>query len=385
MAAEDSGPSRAAPERSRPQPFAGGLWTRFWERAPRQLTITTEGKVVIGVALAVGLAAMNTGNNLLFLGWGLVLSAIVLSGLLSEATLKPLSLEAGSPGEARVAEVALVPIIACNTAKRLPAFGVETVAHVARVGRSPEQGGFMVPAGFELRMSPGVVCEAHARFVPARRGLHRLVAMVAKTSYPFGFFTKSRRMTGARPTEFWVFPEAVDVRFIAPSLLSRLGEAAVPVSGMGDDFFALRPYRVGDDVRRVYWRRVARTGRWVVVENEARSGVAVILELYLGDLQRQDDDEVEHAIATLGSLAEALLAHGMQVGVRAPGLSMLPEGGAGQRRAILWALARLDGAAAMPNRSRFAEAHYVALIARAGVAHEAATAVIDLDAHRGVP
>jgi tetratricopeptide (TPR) repeat protein len=62
-------------------------------------------------------------------------------------------------------------------------------------------------------------------------------------------------------------------------IFSRLGEAQIPSPGLGDEFFALRPYRAGDDVRRVHWRRVARTGRWVVVENEASAGVAVMLEL----------------------------------------------------------------------------------------------------------
>ena len=56
------------------------LWKRFWERAPRQLEFTREGKILVAIALAVGAAAINTGNNLLLLGWGLVLSAIVISG-----------------------------------------------------------------------------------------------------------------------------------------------------------------------------------------------------------------------------------------------------------------------------------------------------------------
>ncbi len=64
------------------------LWRRFWSRAPRQLAFTREGKVVVALAFAVGAAAINTGNNLLMLGWGLLLSAIVISGLLSEGTLR---------------------------------------------------------------------------------------------------------------------------------------------------------------------------------------------------------------------------------------------------------------------------------------------------------
>lgn len=48
----------------------------------------------------------------------------------------------------------------------------------------------------------------------------------------------------------------------------------------GDEFFALRPYVVGDDLRRVHWRASARTGDLVVKQEERpRTGrVTVILD-----------------------------------------------------------------------------------------------------------
>jgi uncharacterized protein (DUF58 family) len=320
----------------------------FWERAPRQLKTTTVGKVVIGIAFAVGFAAINTGNNLLFLGWGLVLSAIVLSGLLSEATLKPLEVWARPPFEARARQKAFLPIIARNTARRLPAFGVETRALVEEATAASDDEPIRASGGFELKMEPGAAREARGQFTPVKRGLHRVRLLIAATAYPFGFFEKSRNFREERQTEFWVGPHVVDVAGLALDLFARLGEAPAAVAGGGDDFFALRPYRAGDDVRRVHWRRVARTGRWVVVENEANRGVAVILELALGK-KREAADEVEHAIATLGSLAETLLRRGLRVGVRAPGALILPGSGDEQRRTIMYALARLNPWDSLPS------------------------------------
>ena len=43
------------------------LWTGFWDRAPRQLEFTREGKILIGIALAVGAGAINTGMTAFFL------------------------------------------------------------------------------------------------------------------------------------------------------------------------------------------------------------------------------------------------------------------------------------------------------------------------------
>ena len=225
-------------------------------------------------------------------------------------------------------------------------------------------------------MEPGDSREALGRFVPRRRGLHRVRGLVAATAYPFGFFEKSRSFEEERPTEFWVVPAAVDVTELLLDLLAQLGEVPAQKAGAGDEFFALRPYRAGDDVRRVYWRRVARTGRWVVVENEANAGTAVMLELWLGP--EAAPDVIEHAIATLGSLAETLLSKGTHVGIRAPGVLVLPDEGAQQRRSILYALARLNPSDSLPNMPAWRGVCRVVLAVERGLMVEGADAVIEV-------
>jgi len=315
------------------------------------LSFTREGKIVIGIALVVGFGAINTGNNLLFLGWGLLLSGIVLSGIMSEAALKPLTLTLDPPAEARVGQVANLPLSVTNTAHRLPAFGLETLARLGRVVvTTPVSAPAPAPAieargGYVLRLEPGQTHHDVCRFVPDHRGLYEVRDLVAHTAYPFGFFRKSRRLPLPARLEFWVLPKVVEVATLARAVAGRLGETPAERPGVGDDYFSLRPYRAGDDLRRVHWRRVARTGRFVVVENEAHLAATVMLELATAG---SDPQACEHAIATLGSLAEYLLARGLKVGVRAPGVLVVPEAGAGQRRAILYALARLDPQAPLP-------------------------------------
>ncbi len=55
-------------------------------RLPRRLRITFEGKAFLLITLGVGAAAINTGNNLLYLAFSMNLSLIVVSGFLSEWT-----------------------------------------------------------------------------------------------------------------------------------------------------------------------------------------------------------------------------------------------------------------------------------------------------------
>src|SRR4051812_6195848 len=61
-------------------------------RPPRSLTITGPGRTYLVITLGVGLGALNTGNNLLYLVLGLLLSMVVVSGVLSENCLRRLEI-----------------------------------------------------------------------------------------------------------------------------------------------------------------------------------------------------------------------------------------------------------------------------------------------------
>lgn len=355
------------------------FWRRFWRNAPRQLEFSRDGKVIIGLTFAIGFAAINTGNNLLFLGWGLMLSAILISGVLSEATLRPLSILASPPTAARAGEISLIPMQLSNAAQRLPAYAVEAGGTV----EDPAGESLTATAPYQLRLEPDSHHRIGARFTPARRGRHRIGALRTRTSYPFGFFTKSKRHSPPKRAEFWVMPAAVDVSGLATLLFSRLGEEAAQVAGAGEDFFSLRPYRHGDDVRRVHWRRSARTGRWVVIETEAYRGTQLMLELCLPPVEPGADDErVEITISTLGSLAEDLLARGLSVGAHGPDLAVLPEAGPRQAHIILLALARLEVGAGRPSLYEAAGAVHVAVVSPGAAAPEHCDVVVDVPVPR---
>jgi len=314
-------------------------WQRFWDAAPRRIRITRDGRVIMALAFGVGFAAVNTGNNLLFLGWGLLLSGIVVSGLLSEGTLRVLRLRLVPEGELRVGEPAAIPARLANGG-RSAAYGVEIEAAFAAPAEE------VVAAGpYILVLRPAEDETRYLRFVPASRGRHRLRFAAARTAYPFGFFEKDRRFEPDSPLDFWVAPERLPVGELVAELEARLGDEGAARVGLGDEFFTLRPQREGDDPRRVHWRRSAKIGRNVVIENEARA--ARELELVLAPMSAADPD-AEYRIALCGSLAEALLGRGHRVGLLAPGTRITADGGARQRQKILMALARVEPSAALP-------------------------------------
>ncbi|MEM6731890.1 MAG: DUF58 domain-containing protein, partial [Myxococcota bacterium] len=280
-------------------------------------------------------AAINTGNNLLFLGWGLVLSSIVISGVLSEGTLRPLKLSVKTPAEARVDRTTAFGVAIENQANR-SIFAIEV-----SIALDGPRGGESAYTPYLLRMPPGDEQQVLARVVPEHRGAYRIRQADATTRFPFGFFIKTRPIR-LPETTFWVMPKQVDVSELSRALVSRRGESSANRAGLGEDYFDLRAYRPGDDLRRVRWRRAARSRRLVVVETEAMAGQEVSLELYLPALADGDADTIEHAIAVTGSVAEELLNRGLRVGLRIPGASLPPRGDDRQRMEILLALARLD-------------------------------------------
>ena len=75
-------------------------WGRV--RAPRKLKFTREGKFFVGITLGVGFAAINTGNNLLYLLLGMLLALIIVSGLMSEVSLRNLTVVRRLPARAQV-------------------------------------------------------------------------------------------------------------------------------------------------------------------------------------------------------------------------------------------------------------------------------------------
>jgi uncharacterized protein (DUF58 family) len=343
----------------------------FWDRAPRQLTVTTEGKVLVFIAFALGGAAINTGHNLLYLGWGLVLSAIVLSGLLSEATLQAVFPVASRPEAARVGLPAPIPLKLENPTRYLPAFAVDV-----DVPLSTPHGEAMAKAPLLLRLSSGEGRAVFATFTPLHRGRHEIRHLQTKTAYPFGFFEKGRRFFSPASVGFWVVPKKVPVGHLIDALKARLGESPAARVGSGEDFFSLRPFRRGDDPRQVAWRRSARTGRWMVRENEAVQGTSLLLDLHLPP--NLDSDRLEAALAAAGSLAEALLERDHRVGIRAPGLLLAPEGGAGQRDQILLALARLDATEPKPAASQLGLGARIHLVLPGALAPDNSGTVIEL-------
>ena len=297
--------------------------TPAWKR---RLSFTRMGRWYTGLTIGIGLAATNTGNNLLFLVLGLLLASIIVSGILSEQSLRGVRVERRLPSVAIAGQPALIGLQARNGKRRAPSFSLEI----------RERGGDVAGHGFLVLLPAAQSAEVAYRFVPQRRGLHRFEQIEVATRAPFGLFEKSRPMDA--PAELVVFPREVPAPPLIGRTLARDGERPEERIGLGLEVHSLRDHRPGEDARSIHWRSSARAGRLIAVdrEQERRKRVCVVL-----DQRPLRGEALERAVEHAAALVSRELDGGAEVSLALAG-AFLPAGsGEAQRYAALRVLALL--------------------------------------------
>ena len=304
----------AAPKRDL-APSRGG-WRRFLRldrmRPPRKLKFTREGKFFVGITFGVGFAALNTANNLLYLLLGMLLALIVVSGVMSELSLRSLTVVRRLPLRAQVGRAHLVEIEVFNHKKRVPSYAIEV--EDLRAAQPADKRCFF------LKISPKSAQVAAYRRTPVRRGRDVHVGFRIATRFPFGLFEKSREVPAEG--ELVIYP-AVDPVQLPPSGPGvQAGQDSSLGRGHGEDFLGLRPLRDGEDPRDVHWRKTAAVGQLVALERarEARPDVTLTLDVIKPAAASDDWDAMfERRIREIASRAVAHLKRGDCIAVRTTG------------------------------------------------------------------
>lgn len=280
-------------------------WTRTFRtmRPPRRLKFTREGKFFVGITLGVGFAAINTANNLLYLLLGMLLALIVVSGVMSELSLRDLTVVRRLPLRAQVGRAHLVEIEVFNHKKRIPSYAIEV--EDLRAGQPADKRCFF------LKISPKSAQVAAYRRTPTKRGRDVHVGFRIATRFPFGLFEKSREV----PAEggLIIYP-AVDPVQLPPAAAGRsFGANGLLGRGHGEEFLGLRPMREGEDPRDIHWRKSAAAGQLVTRERarEARPDVSLPLDVVKPSGASEEwDSAFERRIRDVASRAVAHLKRG---------------------------------------------------------------------------
>lgn len=242
---------------------------RFF-RPPRKLKVTREGKYYLGITLGVGFAAINTGNNLLYLLLGMLLSLMLVSGVMSDLSLRRLTVTRRLPVRAQVGRAHLVEIEVYNHKKRVPSYAIEV--EDLRAGQPADKRCFF------LKISPSSAQVAAYRRTPAKRGRDRHTGFRIATRFPFGLFEKSREVEA--DGELIIYPAVDALRLPIEEGGRHDGGSGASGRGGGDETYALRPMREGDDPRDIYWRKSTVRDQLILRERarETRPDIELVLD-----------------------------------------------------------------------------------------------------------
>jgi len=270
-----------------------------------RLRLTRWGGLFLLAMLALGFAAVNTGNNALMALLGLGLGSYVVSGTWSRQVLGAIELRAPQPRELFAGRPAVLEVELVNPSRLFPGYGL--------VLRDPRGKVLLVeallPAGSTRRHSVEVEF--------SERGWSELGPWKLEVLLPLGFFLKSKELLRGQQV------------LVYPRLLPRSGAAThhgggrrsaevLEDRGREGDVVQLRDFREGDDRRQLHWKQTARQRRLIVVDRQRRteSPVFYVVDPRVADPQdRATRDRFELLISEVATGVVRRLERGDSVGL----------------------------------------------------------------------
>jgi uncharacterized protein (DUF58 family) len=245
---------------------------------------TREGAIYLGVVSVVILAAMNTGNNLLFLILACLLAGFLASWVLSVAVLSGIVLKFDMPEHIFAEQPVLAEIELRNEKQAWPSFSLRVTGGSKKSASEILARPVFFP--FVPRQST-VRQKVELRF--PRRGVYRQDSFGIRTRFPFGFFEKTREVESK--LEIVVYPriEPTDQFYEVLPLLT--GEMASYFRGRGHELHSLRDYLSTDSARFVDWKVSAKSNRLMVREfaREDERRVMLVLDPFIGPTQAETE------------------------------------------------------------------------------------------------
>ena len=265
--------------------------------------VTKAGVVYVLVTLVIGIAALNTGNNLLYIVVAAMLAAILVSGVVSALVLRGLELDVRLPEHVFAGRPVVGRIGMRNPRRFLPSFSIRVVPARKRkaekkagkqwkverttfafpLNRPPENQwvrlrdwqvrrvtvALPAPGLFEgmvyfAYLPPGSKLTAEVDLCFERRGRYRESGFGVATRLPFAFLSKTRDVALER--EILVYPKIDPPDELFAILPLVRGEWESFVRGRGSDLHRIREYMPEDSARHVDWKATAKSGSLKVRE-----------------------------------------------------------------------------------------------------------------------
>ena len=281
-----------------------------------KVKIKRSGTIFIGVTVFLGVAAANTGNNLLYILVSSMLALMLVSGVSSMLNLKGIELRLIPPAEVYANRRTTFRVIAKKKIK-LPSFLIELSSEVDNT---------LFPV-IDSRER-----EEHLAFLFRNRGVVRKTRITLSSDFPLGMFV--RYLEVEIDTNFVVFPAPLKapLQFISSGSPDK-GSSPYPTLVRGyEELKSIKGYS-GEPMKLIHWKLSAKRGELLVREmlNEEKKPVVLSLDMVSGDLETK--------LSKLAYLTIELINMGYPVGLKVGDKEVPPQRGNLQKLHILRELA----------------------------------------------
>ncbi|MFZ0412309.1 MAG: DUF58 domain-containing protein [Candidatus Acidiferrales bacterium] len=268
--------------------------------------LTREGIIYIAAVFILVLAAVNTGNNLLFLILACMLAGILVSGVLSRVVLTGVDLRFDLPEHIFAGNPVLAELELRNEKQAWPSFSLRVVGDMKK---NPDP--ILTRPVFFPYIPRLSAARQKVELLFPHRGVYRQDSFGIRTRFPFGFFEKTREV--GSHLEIVVYPAVQPAEQLYEALPLLSGEIASFYRGRGHELHSLRDYLPTDSARFVDWKVTARAGRLIVREfaREDERRVMLVFDPFVGppSADRGPGAAAEHAarferaVSTAASIA----------------------------------------------------------------------------------
>jgi len=288
---------------------------------PRKLKFTKEGTRFVILCIGIGISAINTGLNLLFLILAMMLSSIITSGILSEISLRKIFVERFHSSRVFAGEELLVRFSIKNLKRFLPSFSLiikddslEGISsYIAKV-KAKETINFLCKKVFPMR------------------GVFEFKNISLITRFPFGLFEKSSKLICH--SKVIIYPQIRQINqgiLPLPNFFFQPHFNYLSIKNGDDIFHGLREYRIGDNPKRIHWKSTARFLKPMIKEFEkpSQSNISILLDTQISKKQDKEENKfLESAISLCASLTNFFIEKNFNIFFSAytPELTAIPLG-----------------------------------------------------------
>jgi uncharacterized protein (DUF58 family) len=255
---------------------------------------TREGAAYLLLVAVIAVAALNTGNNLLFLILASLLAGILVSGILSHLVLMNLELEFVLPDHVFARQPMISRVTLTNLKWLFPSFSVTVTGPRRKKGKELFTGGEQERRILDEPVYVPFIprrwsVTQHVELTFPRRGRYTQEGFRVSSKFPFGFLRKAREVPLRQ--EILVLPSVQPTEEFYEILPLISGEVESYHKGRGHDLYAIRDYQEGDTARHVDWKASAKAQQLKVREFTREDERRVVL-VFDARIPKADDESL---------------------------------------------------------------------------------------------